>query len=56
MAKKKQIPAQDDALAEHKRAVRLQSDAAVRTGRLQQSDVFMVRPELARRATVTLKR
>lgn len=45
----------DELLAAHKRDVRRQSDAAVSAGQLQQSDVFVVKPALARKAVVKLK-
>jgi hypothetical protein len=46
----------DVPLAEAKRDIQAQSQEAVRTGKLKQTDLFLIRPEIARRAVVTLKK
>jgi hypothetical protein len=45
----------DDFLFSMKERIQEQSRQEVSRGNLSQSDLFLVRPELARRATVTLK-
>lgn len=43
-------------LAEVKREIQKQSREVVSKGELKQTDLFLIRPEIARRAVVTLKK
>lgn len=54
-ATKEPRPAEDKTLVAAKFDIQEQSRKAVSSGRLKQSDLFLIRPELARRAKVKLK-
>jgi hypothetical protein len=49
-------PEPDPFLAEVKREIQKQSREAVIKGELKQTDLFLIRAEIARRAVITLKK
>jgi hypothetical protein len=53
--KKTEIPVEDKFLRDVKRDIQRESREAVSSGRLKQTDLFLISPELARRAKITLK-
>lgn len=55
MPSRKKPAAEDEALPVAKLKIQQDSRDAVKSGRLRQSDLFLIRSEIARRARVKLK-